>query len=122
MVLPGLTAGGAERVANIIAGVLDRRGWKISIICFSDAESPSYYPNPDSVDVIRLNLPPRQQGVLIGQISAVRRALRLRRALDAVSPDVVISFLTRTNILALLATIGRETPVIVSERNNPDAQ
>ncbi|WP_395337192.1 glycosyltransferase family 4 protein [Novosphingobium sp. BL-8H] len=122
LVLPGLTAGGAERVVNIIADVLDRRGWKISVICFAESDSPSYYGYSAGVDVIRLDLPPSRQSVLTRKISAIRRAMRLRRALDEAAPDVVVSFLTRTNILALLAGLGRQTPIIVSERNNPKEQ
>lgn len=122
LILPGLGAGGAERVVNIIADELDRRGWKITVICFAEAGSPSYYEYPAGVDVIRLCLPPKQQSVLTRKVTAIRRALRLRRALDEAAPEVVVSFLTRTNILALLAGLGRQTPVIVSERNNPKEQ
>lgn len=122
LVLPGLGAGGAERIANIIADLLDKRGWEMSVISFADADSPSYYQYPAGVEVIRLDLPPARLSAPAKSIAAIRRAVRLRRAIDEAAPDVVVSFLTRTNILALIAGLGRQTPIIVSERNNPQKQ
>lgn len=122
LVLPGLAAGGAERVANVIAEVLDRRGWRVSVISFAETDSPSYYGYPSGVEVLRLDLPPRRQSLLAGRVTALRRVLRLRRALNESAPDVVVSFLTRTNILTLLAGLGGRIPIIVSERNNPQEQ
>jgi glycosyltransferase involved in cell wall biosynthesis len=122
LVLPGLGAGGAERIANIIADLLDERGWEMSVISFADADSPSYYQYPAGVEVIRLDLPPARLSAPAKSIAAIRRAVRLRRAIDQAAPDVVVSFLTRTNILALIAGLGRQTPIIVSERNNPQKQ
>jgi glycosyltransferase involved in cell wall biosynthesis len=43
----------------------------------------------------------------------------LRRAIREATPDVVISFLTKVNVMTLLATRGLNIPVVVSERNNP---
>jgi glycosyltransferase involved in cell wall biosynthesis len=49
----------------------------------------------------------------------VRRALRLRRELRRLEPDLVISFLDTTNVLTLFASLGLDIPVIVSERVDP---
>jgi glycosyltransferase involved in cell wall biosynthesis len=49
----------------------------------------------------------------------MRRILALRRALRVLAPDMVISFLTRINVMTVLATRGHDVGVIVSERNNP---
>lgn len=43
----------------------------------------------------------------------------MRRAIGRVRPDVVVSFLTDVNILAILACAGRGTPVLVSDRIDP---
>jgi GalNAc-alpha-(1->4)-GalNAc-alpha-(1->3)-diNAcBac-PP-undecaprenol alpha-1,4-N-acetyl-D-galactosaminyltransferase len=43
----------------------------------------------------------------------------VRRALRAARPDVIISFMDKTNVLALLATRGLRVPVMVSERSDP---
>ena len=121
-VLPGLGAGGAERVVSILANALHSRGWRITVITFAQQGASTFYPYPDEVDLIRLDVPMRPQSWWRALPMSIVRAWHLRRALRHVSPNVVISFLTRTNVLALLASIGRSAPVIVSERNNPERQ
>jgi hypothetical protein len=51
-----------------------------------------------------------------------RRTQGLRRALRIIAPDAVLSFLTQTNILTLLAARGLPIRVVVSERNDPTRQ
>jgi glycosyltransferase involved in cell wall biosynthesis len=50
----------------------------------------------------------------IGRIKALRQVFARER------PDRLISFLDRTNILVLLASLGLDIPVIVSERADPN--
>ncbi|MBV1926858.1 MAG: glycosyltransferase, partial [Rhodobacteraceae bacterium] len=46
----------------------------------------------------------------------------VRSLVRELKPDLVVSFLTKINTLTLLATIGQNVPVVISERNNPRAQ
>ena len=48
-----------------------------------------------------------------------RQIFQLRRRVKEIKPDIVISFQTNQNALAVLATRGRSIPVIVSERGDP---
>ena len=48
-----------------------------------------------------------------------RQIFQLRRRVKEINPDLVISFQTNQNALAVLATRGRNIPVIVSERGDP---
>src|SRR3546814_19843546 len=48
--------------------------------------------------------------------------LGLRRVFARLKPDVILSFLTRTNVQSLMAAVGMDVPVLVSERNNPAMQ
>jgi GalNAc-alpha-(1->4)-GalNAc-alpha-(1->3)-diNAcBac-PP-undecaprenol alpha-1,4-N-acetyl-D-galactosaminyltransferase len=50
------------------------------------------------------------------------RARWLRRTLKQIQPDAVLSFLTQTNILTILATRGLGIRTVVSERNDPRLQ
>ena len=52
----------------------------------------------------------------------LRRSRSLRRKLKATQPDAVLSFLTQTNILMILATRGLRTRTVISERNDPRLQ
>jgi glycosyltransferase involved in cell wall biosynthesis len=49
----------------------------------------------------------------------VRKTARLRRYLKREKPDVMISFMTRCNAMALAASIGLRCGIIISERNDP---
>lgn len=50
------------------------------------------------------------------------RVRSLRRVIRSINPDAVLSFLTQTNILTILATRGLAVRTLVSERNDPRLQ
>jgi glycosyltransferase involved in cell wall biosynthesis len=123
VVLPSLGAGGTERVVNVVANHWARqRGWLVTIVTLETPGTPPYYAFDPRVTIRRLGLPPGRRPKLSAAWQVVRRVAVLRRALREAAPDIVISFLTRTNIMAVLATRGMGMPVIVSERNNPELQ
>jgi len=61
-------------------------------------------------------------GSILFAVGLIRRVGRLRRKLKATKPDAVLSFLTQTNILTVLATRGLNTRTVISERNDPRLQ
>jgi GalNAc-alpha-(1->4)-GalNAc-alpha-(1->3)-diNAcBac-PP-undecaprenol alpha-1,4-N-acetyl-D-galactosaminyltransferase len=61
-------------------------------------------------------------GSILFAVGLARRVGRLRRKLKATKPDAVLSFLTQTNILTVLATRGLNTRTVISERNDPRLQ
>lgn len=122
IVLPALGAGGSERVVSLIANHWVERGCKVAVITLERPGTPPYYEIDPGVDLIRLDLPNRRTGPLRGAWLAANRVRLLRRQFLRLAPDIVISFLTRTNILSLLAAKGTGIPVVVSERNNPELQ
>jgi glycosyltransferase involved in cell wall biosynthesis len=52
----------------------------------------------------------------------VRISAWLRRTIRAIEPDAVLSFLTQTNIMTVLATRGLQIRTVISERNDPRLQ
>jgi glycosyltransferase involved in cell wall biosynthesis len=51
----------------------------------------------------------------------LRRMMALRRAVRALAPQAVISFVDKMNVVSLGATVGMQPKVIVSERTDPAA-
>ena len=77
----------------------------------------SYFPYDANIEIHALAARARTRFGL--QLS---RALELRRCLMNIRPDVVVSFLSKINVLTSFAALGLEAPVILSERNNYRAQ
>ena len=57
---------------------------------------------------------------LVGRMSANwRQLLALRQTLQTIQPYSVVSFITQTNVLTIVAATGLPCHVVVSERNDP---
>jgi len=108
----GFGAGGAEKIVSILAAHRLERGDEVHVAGLTMPETGSYFPYPDDVTL-------HVADANGGQLDRFRH---IRKVVQDVSPDVVVTFLTKINVLTLLATLDRPTPVIISERNNPRAQ
>ena len=117
LVIPGLTAGGAERVLVLLAGGLLARGYRVEVATIFGRQR-DFFPLPEGARRIALDLGGETSGLADKLAGNLRRIAGLRRAMRAVAPDVVISFLSETNVLALLAAIGLHIPVIVTEHTD----
>lgn len=122
IVLPGLGAGGTEHVVNVLANQWVARGWSVTIVTLEAPEAIAYYSFHPDVQIKRLGVPPRMRSRLAALLMSARRIRRLRRSLKETAPDLVFSFLTRTNVMTLIAARRLGFSVVVSERNNPARQ
>jgi len=118
LTISSLGCGGAERVLTTLAGALASRGHHLALITLSNATT-DFYTVPVQVERIALDLLSPSQGVLQAITSNVHRLLNLRRTLRECSPDVVLSFVEKTNILTLVSANDLGVPVVVSERIDP---
>ncbi len=118
LVIATLGAGGAERVMTLLAGEWARRDNQVTLITFA-AVSDDFYPLSDKVKRIGLNVLRPSRGPLDAIRNNFRRLALLRSTIIAARPNVIISFMDATNVLVLMATVGLQVPVIVSERIDP---
>ncbi len=121
-VVSGLGMGGAERVVALLSAAWAERGWDVAVAAFDSPQDPVAHRFADGVELIRLGLAPGGGARLRGLTATARRLFALRKLLRAQRPDIVISFLTKINVLTLLAAAGTGIPVVISERNNPAEQ
>ncbi|MGH6943929.1 MAG: glycosyltransferase family 4 protein [Geminicoccaceae bacterium] len=122
LVISGLRAGGAERVMAAMANHWAGQGQRVTLITFEQPGARPYYALDPAIALCPLGVPSEQASLPIAAWRSARRLVALRRAIQKCAPDVVISFLTKINVLTLLATRGMRVPVIASERNNPRVQ
>jgi len=120
IVQAGLSAGGTERVVSLLAADRCRRGDEVHLFAFVDANEESYFELDPAIVIHRL--PNRDASQKTGWFTTLRRIASLRAEFKRLKPDLVVSFLTKINILCLLASIGLGLRVVISERNNPEVQ
>lgn len=105
----GLTSGGAERVISILSNQLSREH-DVSIILVSST-APIFYKISDKINLYRVCNKKR--------LNPLKRVIVLRKIINSIKPDVVISFLPHINIYTHFALIGKKCKHVVSERNDP---
>ncbi|WHZ20043.1 MAG: hypothetical protein OJF55_002192 [Rhodanobacteraceae bacterium] len=121
LVISSLGGGGAERVMTVLANTWASGGNKVTLITLG-SEREDKYPLDPAVRRVALGVTGNSSNVVHALGNNLLRIRALRRAIKACRPDVVISFMANTNLLAVLAASGLQVPVIVSERVSVAAQ
>ncbi|ROO32377.1 glycosyltransferase family 4 protein [Salinisphaera orenii] len=121
LVISSLAGGGAERVLSVLASGLAERGHQVWLLTLDRSEN-DVYPLSSAVNRVGLDLLRPAHSMPAAVINNVTRIRVLRKALARTRAEVVVSFMTSTNVLARLATLGLSKPLIASERNEPEHQ
>jgi len=119
-VIPSLGAGGAERVASLLANDWSANGHDVAFVTFDKPGTEPFFALDPRVALRELAAPADMGGIAARLGPNVARVSRLRSALRELRPDVVVAFMTEANVIALLASQGLGVPVVISERNQPD--
>jgi glycosyltransferase involved in cell wall biosynthesis len=113
-----LSAGGAERVATDLAGYFADHNYMVTILTMVGTEKDFYKLHPevirDSLDIAKVSNN-KFEAFWIN----LKRIYKLRKYLKSNKPKVVISLMTRANILAVFAAIGLPLVLLVSEHIYP---
>ncbi len=107
-----MARGGAEGVIAQVSSGLAERGWTIHIIGLLFNEVG--YKLHSRVDFRCLADSQRSTA-----FDSVKLVLRLRKAINEINPDVVVSFMAKMNIITHYALMGTGRRFIASERNDP---
>lgn len=114
-----LESGGAQRVMTWLSEGLGQRGHQVTLVCLSADEERPTYRRPTGVEVVHLGINSVSGSVWEALRANWRRIRTVRRMYVLKQPDVVLSFLDRTNVLALCAALGTRWPVVASEHTDP---
>ncbi|WP_141696836.1 glycosyltransferase, partial [Methylophaga muralis] len=115
--IQSLANGGAERVTVTLAGYLSANSYRVTVITMTDDKN-DFHQLPEGVNRVSLAMAFENNG--FRKLTAnIERILILRKNIKFLQPDVLIGMMTNSSVMAILACIGLQTKVIVSERNYP---
>jgi len=117
-VISSLGLGGAQRVIVRLCDSLAQRGHSVTLLT-TDPLTVDFFQVPDSVVRVRAHPDSHLSSRWYDIRRQAVRVSALRRCLVETQPDAVVSFIDTTNVSVLLALIGQNIPVIVSERSDP---
>jgi glycosyltransferase involved in cell wall biosynthesis len=113
-----LGSGGAERVMAGLCNTWITEGHSVDLVTLHP-RSRDFYPLAEGVGRRALGLAGPSPSRLHGAWRGFGRIMALRREIARVRPDVILSFVDRMNVVAMLASIGSGIPVVIAERTDP---
>jgi GalNAc-alpha-(1->4)-GalNAc-alpha-(1->3)-diNAcBac-PP-undecaprenol alpha-1,4-N-acetyl-D-galactosaminyltransferase len=119
LISSSLRAGSAEQVMSIVANYWANQGWQITLLTFDDGSEPPFYDLDRRISHRPLGMDVTKIDPLMARMGNFGQLGVLKKAIIASRPDVVISFVNKTNIVTLLACRGLKVPTIVSEHVYP---
>jgi GalNAc-alpha-(1->4)-GalNAc-alpha-(1->3)-diNAcBac-PP-undecaprenol alpha-1,4-N-acetyl-D-galactosaminyltransferase len=120
LVIHCLSCGGAERVLTSLANSWSERGDSVTIATM--AASAPFYPLASAVRLHPLAVASESGSAISAIAGNFRRIRALRCCLRDVQPDLVISFMTPINVIAILAARSCGVPVVACEHTDPRHQ
>lgn len=114
--ISSLCKGGAERVIANLAEYFSREGYRVVLVTSRVAETEYEVPQ----NIIRIISEPPVVQLQNGRLSNFRvRFHTLRNIWKEEKPDVILSFIGKNNMMAILTSFGLKIPVAVSVRGEP---
>ncbi len=115
----GLRAAGAERVLSSLANDWAAQGHQIVILVMEDGHIKPFYDLDPTIELRPLNILKDSVTFISAIVNNITRIYKIRRAIIQTHSDVLISFIDKSNILAIIASRGLGLPIIISERTDP---
>ena len=112
-ITPGMTFGGAERVISILANLWCDMGHDVSMFITS-SNKPSVYKLNEKINVEYYD------GYKENNVSHFKLISSIRKFVNKEKPDCVLSFINDVCAYTIIALMGKNIPIIYSERNDPN--
>lgn len=110
--------GGVERMSTTLMNEMVRRGHDVSLFTWDEKEdAQSFYDMEPSIQWFKMAMGnPAQKA---GFVLRLQRALRVRKILKSIRPDVVVGFQEGAYVTLKLYSLGMGIPMVCAIRNSP---
>lgn len=119
MLIGALTKGGSERVLVNLADYLVGRGYRVTMV--TQYRKENEYPLNEKVNRIISDIT-QEETTGSRLVNFKRRFCKLRGIWKKERPDVILSFIGKNNIMAILTSRFLKIPVAVSVRGEPSEE
>ena len=120
-IIPDLEIGGTQRILIFLANFLVNKGFKITIFVFKKPNKRIFDISPE-IKLHTLNISKESKNIFEKISYNLYRIKKIRLEIKKFNSYKIISFLTTTNILTLISSIGLGKKIIINERNDPTKQ
>ena len=117
LVISSLSCGGGERAMVLLAEGLANLQHQVTLITLSD-KNTDFYQVPSKVSRIELGIMGDSSNLIEAIKNNIGRINTIRKVIESTEPDVVASGLRITNVSVILALLGKNYPLIVTEQND----
>lgn len=104
-----------------MANYWNNKGWEVTLISLAGNDHDFYSLNA-GVERVGLDSLSHSENLIQAVYLNLKRLIMLRREIRNSSPDVVISFMDKMNVMTLISSYGLNIPVLISERIDPREQ
>jgi GalNAc-alpha-(1->4)-GalNAc-alpha-(1->3)-diNAcBac-PP-undecaprenol alpha-1,4-N-acetyl-D-galactosaminyltransferase len=120
-IISGMQSGGSQRVAMGLLDHWTQNGKAVQLVTMHEPDQDFFTVSP-AIERIIIGVPEPDVGRWQAYYTLLRSMARMRRNARRNPPRAVLSFLTTTNVMVILALMGLPIRVVVSERNDLSRQ
>ena len=118
-IISSLSHGGAERVCSLLVNEWSQRGHDVNLLTYENKESVPFYKINKNVNYQKLDLLKNSSNIFSFILINIKRILIFKKFIKKTSPDICVSFMAETNVLAVISARLAKVPIVISERIHP---
>lgn len=119
MLIGALTKGGSERVMMNLAEYFTGKGYRVTMV--TQYKKENEYPLNESVKRVISDIT-EEETTGNRLVNFKRRFCKLRTVWKEIRPDIILSFIGKNNMMAVLTSQFLHIPVVVSVRGEPNEE
>ncbi len=116
--IDSLSGGGAERVCALLANSFATLPYNVTVVTIKNSLATDYQLAQD-IDRVSLFANRKSDNIILALKNNLVQTLKLRKIIKQKKSDILISFMTQSNIVCSLACVKLNTINIASERIHP---